>query len=921
MTARRVASYGDVGRLDQICVEREMSVCARVRRARSRSILCAAIAALSAAASVQASSLLEIYGTMPTGGGSITADTYGISWRADELEWTLGTYAHSGGALPSGGVISGGGIDAALSITRMDGTFLAAHDNLSATNRDAEIHTNNVTGRAGSATLPALNWAQDVRWTMSTPAGAGLGNGKFAVVSYLPNESLQFLDDVTLSSGTTLTGIYGTSTRFASPASGSLNVTDRVRLTAGSDLRIRDGNLNVPNVTIENNSALTIDGAGVLTATYIDFGGAQNDRSTMTITGTGGIKAQSLDLAYDSGAAITVEQRGGLVDVQNLYIKWVNIPPTTNVSHYYLYGGTLKADSLAMKDAVLHVAGGRLEGRWLYSQAVDKTSADNSSISWESGTIAFTAESPTVMSTASFFGSAFSLTSGKAVELNAPGLTSFVTLAGGKLQLRELADNGLKMNWQSGELAVTGTAATSLAVGRALGDQLALRQGMTLRTANALNIDAGSRLMIEDGGRGHFGQLTNNGELRLIGTGQASINMTGVNALVNNALLTGSGRIAGSAANSVAGRIELADTDDLRLLGGLSNDGTVRLTGGALSVANTLTNSAAGKVTGRGTLTAGGVDNFGSITFAGGLSDIDVGQYRNRVNAKTIVSGAGEAIFYGNVVNDAGSEFRISADSRATFLGSVTNTAAFTGGGVKIFEGPVTGGLLASSVGSSVVEAGSTFDVAGIRENSLTLRGDAALQANSSVSKLNALVFDGGSLDLRNNTLVLDYAAGTPSPLASIRDAMAAGTLHSSVLNAKRTVVLLENSIFGRSSLGGVSMDGNSLIVAVTLKGDASLDGTVNFDDLLTLASNFNQAGRTWGQADFTGDGRTDFNDLLLLAGNFNGSIRAAQQMLGDLGAEAFANEFALAVAMTPEPGVLGLVAGMAVLGTRRRRQ
>jgi hypothetical protein len=61
------------------------------------------------------------------------------------------------------------------------------------------------------------------------------------------------------------------------------------------------------------------------------------------------------------------------------------------------------------------------------------------------------------------------------------------------------------------------------------------------------------------------------------------------------------------------------------------------------------------------------------------------------------------------------------------------------------------------------------------------------------------------------------------------------------------------------------------------LAGDANHDRSVDFNDLVALAQNYNVVGgRTWAQADFTGDGTTDFNDLVLLAQRYNTSLPAA---------------------------------------------
>src|SRR4029079_6523211 len=50
------------------------------------------------------------------------------------------------------------------------------------------------------------------------------------------------------------------------------------------------------------------------------------------------------------------------------------------------------------------------------------------------------------------------------------------------------------------------------------------------------------------------------------------------------------------------------------------------------------------------------------------------------------------------------------------------------------------------------------------------------------------------------------------------------------------------------------------------LAGDANHDATVNFDDLVPLAQNYNASDKSFAQGDFTGDGKVDFNDLVVVA-------------------------------------------------------
>lgn len=61
------------------------------------------------------------------------------------------------------------------------------------------------------------------------------------------------------------------------------------------------------------------------------------------------------------------------------------------------------------------------------------------------------------------------------------------------------------------------------------------------------------------------------------------------------------------------------------------------------------------------------------------------------------------------------------------------------------------------------------------------------------------------------------------------------------------------------------------------LGGDANRDRRVDFSDLLALARNYNQSGKTFSQGnfDYSPDGLVGFSDLLILARNYNGNLPA----------------------------------------------
>ena len=79
------------------------------------------------------------------------------------------------------------------------------------------------------------------------------------------------------------------------------------------------------------------------------------------------------------------------------------------------------------------------------------------------------------------------------------------------------------------------------------------------------------------------------------------------------------------------------------------------------------------------------------------------------------------------------------------------------------------------------------------------------------------------------------------------------------------------------TSIGGFAIAAGDTLLRYTLDGDANLDRTVNFSDLVILAQNYNLAGRnfTHGDFDYSPDGKVDFADLVILAQAYNKSLPA----------------------------------------------
>jgi hypothetical protein len=176
---------------------------------------------------------------------------------------------------------------------------------------------------------------------------------------------------------------------------------------------------------------------------------------------------------------------------------------------------------------------------------------------------------------------------------------------------------------------------------------------------------------------------------------------------------------------------------------------------------------------------------------------------------------------------------------------------------------------------------------------------------------------------------VIDYEAGA-SPLGDVGSWVAAGyaggtwagngvTSHVAAQNSGTLALGYAESsnVLGPAggSFGGEGVDGSSVLVRLTISGDANLDGAVGFADLVRLAQNYNQPGRRWSEGDFNYDGNVGFADLVRLAQNYSSSLPAPVPAWGG----EFAQDWALAVAAVPEPGGLGALGLTGAVLLRRR--
>jgi autotransporter-associated beta strand protein len=308
----------------------------------------------------------------------------------------------------------------------------------------------------------------------------------------------------------------------------------------------------------------------------------------------------------------------------------------------------------------------------------------------------------------------------------------------------------------------------------------------------------------------------------------------------------------------------------------------------------------------------------------------------------TLDSGGTSPIARSIVVGPSGAGLIASAGTTLTIDGPISGSGTITVGSTSAFTldplQSATSNTIAPkatiSVGT-VVLAGDTRNFSG----GISVQGGTLQFApGSGTHTVSSLVISPGSeLDITNNSLVINYGSPVSDPAATIR-----GYLQSGYNNDMGDVTGITSSFAGYTSRFAVGYaDGNTdagtaavvgdsigatqILVKYTLKGDASLDGIVNFPDLLIIAQDYGKTGQDWARGDFNYDGTVNFPDLLYVAMDFGDQLSALQ--VAQL-PESFTAQWQLAEAEiqasdtnVPEPATTGLLAvGAAALMARRRR-
>ncbi|CAN5586237.1 hypothetical protein BH09PLA1_BH09PLA1_26970 [soil metagenome] len=185
---------------------------------------------------------------------------------------------------------------------------------------------------------------------------------------------------------------------------------------------------------------------------------------------------------------------------------------------------------------------------------------------------------------------------------------------------------------------------------------------------------------------------------------------------------------------------------------------------------------------------------------------------------------------------------------------------------------------------SAIIDAPRAFDsisISGGNGSMIVRAGGYNTPRTKSLS-----ITSGGSLDLYDNDLILDYTGGSQlvAIQSLINSARAGGTWAGAGLTStsaknsspkNRTLAAMEatdyQSIYGPgATFNGQSIDSSTVLVKFTYYGDADFNGTVNFDDYSRTDAGFNQGRSGWLNGDFDGNGLVNFDDYSLIDLAFN---------------------------------------------------
>ena len=321
--------------------------------------------------------------------------------------------------------------------------------------------------------------------------------------------------------------------------------------------------------------------------------------------------------------------------------------------------------------------------------------------------------------------------------------------------------------------------------------------------------------------------------------------------------------------------------------------------GSALNVLGSGTLTITGTVTLPNAAAPTTVNTTAAVVFSGGITG----------GTGITLSGSGSLTFSGTAANAYagtttvnGGTLVLNKSGGAVAVPGTLSIVPFAGAGVAT---AATVRLLAGqqlSSGSTLnfdsTNGSATLDLNGFNQSvqSLTINnsggvavighGPTGAAAAGTLTVNSLAIASGQTLDLTGTNLQVSYTSGS-DPVAAIRNYLSNGygggawngngtaggvgrIISSTAAAAGRTLGYADSV---DKIVAGVAP--NTILIKYTIPGDANLDGSVNFSDLVILAQHYG-ANATWDQGDFSYGGKVNFADLVALAQHYNKSVSSS---------------------------------------------
>lgn len=373
----------------------------------------------------------------------------------------------------------------------------------------------------------------------------------------------------------------------------------------------------------------------------------------------------------------------------------------------------------------------------------------------------------------------------------------------------------------------------------------------------------------------------------LSGTGGVILDGGGTLVLAGNNTYSGATVVRGGTlvlqgANASRGRIDASSAITIESGGTLPVDGINSLGGWQLNNVPS--------VTAYGTLSIadGRTCNLGSLnlaggTLSGGVPDATWGNWT--INRGIVATGLVSSTITAPRLQLRGTQ-SVQVDSGATLkisgaledLHGSSGALRKTGPGTLELSGPnsysggttlAEGQLIATSLprGPVNIEGGDLM---------LSQKANALSQeATTTITALSIAEGTAYGLDLTNNTLAIDYTGASPLlPLTSLLLGSAGDSgIGTSYPNG--SVAILEASDLPGNSFRGVQHDSTTVLLAMTIAGDANVDGKVDSADFAEVAGSFGMDNRGWMQGDFNYDRTVNSADFNIFIAHYGQRLTA----------------------------------------------